>query len=657
ARPRKQEKQMKHEREIRPEDAACKDATLADVLVWAEETGESRDAIYELKKIPARMDLLDEEINLLPADLPHFDNVIAQSPYGAVSRARNLDAARRRGNARVRALLERFFASRGYGRPDASARESYDVLIERLMDLEGFADDGALLPTSTHKCFYTLRARCCVPLDALDQAEIDRVFSEATSDARRSLRKAIGRIAMLRRDAKRWPEIAGLLPAEPLRVPASRDRARRIVWAELPEVFRIDAEQVFQRALRRPDDLKAWALAELKAGRSASEIDAEIAEIVGKKKRIPRNTKTAIAGYRQAVTWLLREQVSPEAGFDGLTTLRDLFQIDALEAACKAQIERSTISNQLKDPCTSSTLWSRVTNLRTLARHGLRDPDLLAMINIVRLSYEEYLVSPTEMTADVDAVCDRLRKSPHLAAAFVNAPSRLHALAESALQDARSDRDRLAEERALRLFEVAAAYAVQVSRPLRPGNLFTIRDRALAGCPRNLTWLEDRKHAEIRFAGKEVKNGHALTVQVSGSDAKVLWDWHKTYRQRLIELRDLPDSPYIFPGSARPRLRESGLALPDGCLSAAAIAELWDLGDRHLGLGLTPHQCRHAVATLSLAVHPGDFARVASILANEESVARRHYGKDSGEQAAAAIRQSLLAKHPDIFQRLRRSRT
>ena len=102
-----------------------------------------------------------------------------------------------------------------------------------------------------------------------------------------------------------------------------------------------------------------------------------------------------------------------------------------------------------------------------------------------------------------------------------------------------------------------------------------------------------------------------------------------------------------------PRLRKAGLRLPTGAMSAAAIGELWDLGDRHLGLGLTPHQCRHATGTLMLAVDPGNFASVASVLANTEAVARAHYAKDSGEAAAAAVREALLAHHPDIFKRLK----
>lgn len=305
----------------------------------------------------------------------------------------------------------------------------------------------------------------------------------------------------------------------------------------------------------------------------------------------------------------------------------------------------------LKDADKSSAIWSRFTNLTTIARHGLCDPEILAQIRIVRLFYADYVLSPIEMTAEAEAICDRLRKSPELAAAFVNAPARLGAIATSALDKASTF---VAHERALRLSACAAAYAVQVSRALRPGNLFMIRRKATEDCPRNLTWIVDREHAEIRFAGGEVKNGKTVIVNVHGEDARVLWQWDRVDRPELMKLRGIEFSPYLFPGTAAPRLRKSALNLPVGCMSVASIMELWDLGDRQLGLGLTPHQCRHALATLMLAVRPGDFAGVASVLANTEQVARRHYGKDSGEAAAAAVRQALIAHHPDIFALMKR---
>lgn len=625
-------------------------ASFTDFLEWAKAAGENRDTIYEIQKVAPRLGLVDDELDLVPADFGYFEKVIVESPYGAVSRSRDLEDARNRGNSRVRSALQRFLGSRGHEAPNTEVRASYDGAISFITENEGFVDRGALFTTSTHRPFLLVRARSRVRLCDFDQGEFDRLWHDATPEGRKSLRKFALRIDEFRRGHNRWPELAVLLPRQDFHVPHSSDRARRIEWMSLPEVFRKDAEEVFRQTLRQASDIKDWAKEQLRLGRSASEIDAAIAERVGKKKRTPKNTKTALAGYRQATTWLLRESHSAGTGFAGLGTLRDLFSTEALEAACHAQIARSAASITLADADESSVLWSRFTNLTTIARHGLRDPEILARLGLVRMFYADYVLSPTQMTADAEAICDRLRKSPKLAAAFVNAPARLSAISVKEHDTASTV---FAKERALRLSACAAAYAVQVSRALRPANLFMIRRQAVKGCPRNLSWIADGEHAEIRFAGGEVKNGQTVIVHVQGEDARVLWQWDRVDRPALMKLRGIDASPYLFPGTASPRLRKSALKLPQGCMSVAAIMELWDLGDRQLGLGLTPHQCRHALATLMLAVRPGDFANVASVLANTEQVARRHYGKDSGEAAAMAVREALLAHHPDIFARMK----
>jgi hypothetical protein len=570
-------------------------AMISDFLEWSKEAGENRDTIYEIEKVAPRLGLTDEELDQVPADLGYFEKVVAPSAYGAVSRSKDLEKARNRGNSRIRSALQRFLAARGHETPDAAVRVSYDRAIGFIVDNEGFLERGALFTTGTHRPFLLVRARARVDLPDLDQAEFDRLWQDATPDGRKTLRKFARRIAELRRGHNHWPKLGNLLPRHDFMVPVASDRARRIEWQSLPVPFRTDAEEAFRQTLRQPADIKKWAKEQLRLGRSAIEIDAEIAARVGKRKRQPKNTKSALAGYRQTTTWLLREGYTPETGFAGLETLRDLCTTDALEAACDAQIARSAASMTLKDADKSSVLWSHFTNLTTIARHGLRDPEILARIGLVRLFYSDYVLSPIEMTADAEAICDRLRKSPHLAAAFVNAPSRLGSISTSALEQATTS---FAKDRALRLSACAAAYSVQVSRALRPANLFMTRRKATPGCARNLTWIVDREHAEIRFAGGEVKNGQTLIVNVHGEDAKVLWQWDHVDRPKLMKIRGIETSPYLFPGTAAPRLRKSGLNLPAGCMSVASIMELWDLGDRQLGLGLTPHQCRHALATL-----------------------------------------------------------
>lgn len=276
---------MKHDRALTNAAAPM----FPDFLDWAKEAGESRDTIYEIEKVAARLDLTDDELDLVPADLGYFEKVIAVSPYGAVSRARDIEKARNRGNSRVRKSLERFLAAHGHTTPDSAVRASYDRAIGFIVDNEGFTDRGALFSTSTHRPFLLVRARAQVGLADLDQVEFDRLWHDATPDGRKSLRKFAQRTAELRRGHNRWPVLADLLPQHDFVMPVASDRARRIVWQSLPAQFRTDAESVFRETLRQPADMKKWAMEQLRLGRSAVDVDAEIAERAGKKKRLPRS--------------------------------------------------------------------------------------------------------------------------------------------------------------------------------------------------------------------------------------------------------------------------------------------------------------------------------------------------------------------------------
>ena len=88
-------------------------------------------------------------------------------------------------------------------------------------------------------------------------------------------------------------------------------------------------------------------------------------------------------------------------------------------------------------------------------------------------------------------------------------------------------------------------------------------------------------------------------------------------------------------------------------MAPATMAEVWALGDGRIGLGISSHACRHAIATRILAVEPGNFAKAVSVLGDTEETVRKHYGRDSGEQAAKAVRAALLDRHPDIFKRMK----
>ena len=169
---------------------ATTDASLGDVLAWAEANNESYDAIRELHKIPARMDMIDDDIGLIPAGLVHFDKVIAPTPFGIVSKSKNIETAKRRSNSRVRALLVRFHDAMGSVAPH-TGREDWDRLIALVQNKKVSRRSGALFPTGKHKSLFSLRARCRTTPSGLIQAEIDRVVGDATPKVRKSIRKGL----------------------------------------------------------------------------------------------------------------------------------------------------------------------------------------------------------------------------------------------------------------------------------------------------------------------------------------------------------------------------------------------------------------------------------------------------------------------------------
>ncbi|ETW11242.1 hypothetical protein ATO8_18100 [Roseivivax marinus] len=632
-------------------------STLADVLAWARDTDASYDAIRELEKIPARLGLCDGDLGLLPADLGHFEEVVVPSSYGVVSRARDLKAARQRGNARVRALLRRFHAMQA-GQIDASVRAAWDGLIAFVRAREGFVDRGALITTGTSRSLAMLRARARVSPRKLAATELERISQDLSSDKRKTLRRSITLLNRLVGEFGGHEKIADLLPPSPLPVPRSGAIVRRIIWSSLPPAFRADAEDVMRRALVRPEDRVAIARARIDAGDDARSVLRDLDVDAAKWTRVPANAATAYAGWRGAITWLIRARENLGQPSDTLSRLSDLITGNLLDHACQQHIERSAESRHLKDAGKSQTLAQRLTALETLARRGLQREDIADEVALRRRLFPDATRRRGSlMTDEARRLCDALIRSPSLAAGFVNAPRNIATLAQERISEARHSENPAAELSALRLYATAVLFGIQVSRPLRTSNLIRLRHRGLPNQPGHVFWVARRTHAELRFASGEVKNGVEVSVHLKGAEAEILWHWLTDLRSRYMALHGLEDTPYVLPGRAAPRLQSDTDALPPGCVAPSTLAEMWRDGAERIGLDLTPHQARHAVATLILAVEPGNFSKAASVLGDTENTVRRHYGRDTGAQAAQAVREALQTRHPGIFHSMRRRTT
>lgn len=72
-----------------PRPAASRSATLRDVLSWAEAAGESYASVCEVKKIPARIGLSDEELHEIPASVEYFEKAVSGRHSSVFARTQN----------------------------------------------------------------------------------------------------------------------------------------------------------------------------------------------------------------------------------------------------------------------------------------------------------------------------------------------------------------------------------------------------------------------------------------------------------------------------------------------------------------------------------------------------------------------------------------
>lgn len=524
-------------------------STLHDVAAWGASNGASRDAIYEVKKIPARLGMHDDDLGLIPACLRHFEHVVAPSGYGVVSKATDIDGARRRGNARVRSLLQQFLASvvPAGATSAGSARALWDPLIDYVADLEGFVDEGAPWTRGASRSLTLFRARAACGPAALDQAEVDRINRELDANRRKSLRKAIKRVNALVAVSDQHPAIAAMLPAAPLRQPSAADRARRIVWEMLPATFRASTETLFARATETPEDQAAEVRRRLAAGEDRATV---LAEFEAMRTREMGNRAAAHANYRNAISWVLRGQLDRGLDLGTLADVRALLTVRAIEDALDDHVARSKSSMKLKDADKSQTGHNRITALRTLALYGLRDLVLAEDIKLLAAPRARVVRAPGKDGLEEDAklFCAELLRAPHLAARFVNAPARLAALAEGLLVEARAAKSEARELSALRLYAAGALGHADVA----PGSHRQPDPRPRLGCggrplpsdldqgsPPRRDHVPDRRGEEQPGGqGGHLRGRRCDRLAVGEGAASALYGAARHHRERLPDPRE-----------------------------------------------------------------------------------------------------------------------
>ena len=273
--------------------------TLHDVLTWAENREEPVDAVRALKRIPARLGMLDSDLAQMPADLAHFERVIAGIGYALVSRAKNVEIVGRREDSRVRAMLKRFLIAKCEATGDQSeVRSAYDNFIAIIRSHESNPESGRRWNCGRHRSLVILRARAYCEPGELRQAEIDRIGREITAEKRKALRKAVALLNSLRAVSDEIPALSPYLPQDFLAPPAASSRARSMQWRALPSTFRRSFEMAADACLAGPDQYAETLLARIESGEDPELVVAEgdaVAGLIGRPVGKPDNARNSIA--------------------------------------------------------------------------------------------------------------------------------------------------------------------------------------------------------------------------------------------------------------------------------------------------------------------------------------------------------------------------
>jgi integrase len=175
--------------------------------------------------------------------------------------------------------------------------------------------------------------------------------------------------------------------------------------------------------------------------------------------------------------------------------------------------------------------------------------------------------------------------------------------------------------------QTAVAVELLLCAPMRLANLNELR------LDRHLSWVHDRLH--IRIPRQEVKNSedlHYVLPLVPSAHAKQYID---EVRPQLAD----PTNPYLFPGRhGRPKER------------SRLMRQITRAVEVHVGVRMTPHQFRHAVAKIYLDRRPGQYEVVRKMLGHKDLTTT--YEAYSGAETQAAAEHFdeviLAARHEPV---------
>lgn len=297
-------------------------------------------------------------------------------------------------------------------------------------------------------------------------------------------------------------------------------------------------------------------------------------------------------------------------------------------------IERELIGEFPWKTLRPSTHFEYLNNFRLFVRGCGLDAEPLA--EVIR-DFPEF-ENVKSMSPDRRNWCESFLNDHHKQAAFFGLPNALYRSAKTAMQsyDTGSGYER---DMAIGLGISACAAAIWTSLPLRVSTLLQL---TYGGESADVQIHGSRSNLVLTTPPDIVKNGYShryisLTPK-RGGDPKAIVSWFvQEVRPRLL-------ANHISPHLRKPDRLMAGV-------SYARMASIWRHATLDAGIPMTPHQVRHALATVMANQPGGDYAIIAALLGDTESTVRKNYvfvdqarKHQEGQQILAKIQGNVLMR-------------
>jgi hypothetical protein len=315
---------------------------------------------------------------------------------------------------------------------------------------------------------------------------------------------------------------------------------------------------------------------------------------------------------------------------DGTYSVRDMIDPDHLGDI----IERELMGEFPWKKLRPTTQFEYLNNWRLFVRScGLNAEPLAEVVG----EFSEFENVKTMSTTRREW-CESFLFDMHKQAAFLSLPNKLFSEAKKAMVTYESG-TRYEKDSAIALGIAACAAAIWTSLPLRISTLLRL---SYGGEHADVQIHSSRKGLIITTPAEIVKNGYShrnivLSPKPGGNPHEIVSWFVKEVRPRLLIHH------------ISPHLRQSSLLF--GGVSYARLSSIWRSVTLEAGVPMTPHQVRHAIATI-MANQPGaDYGIIAALLGDTEETVRKNYvvidrakKTAEGQKILAQIQRNTLMK-------------